>query len=979
MKKKLFLIMASLIVLSSIVYSYEEIDEFVPKLTPIMANDEVDNEITGDEEGSEIIFNSQFDDIANDPNERDIAKLGASQIIEKYDTKSYKPNTNINGYQALSFLLRYLGNEEQIQQNVLNQSDGLALDTVKNLFNEEYLAQAQNAGIILENEVPKVGKPITRSTLAKWIFRTANYNQEFNDLSKVFDFNDHQDINPADRPIIQTIVQKEIMGTDKNNNFNPKGLVTKSEMAKVINNLVKDTLEERNIEKQVGIITEIENIEDENFNKSIYVKNNDDTITKIDLKTKEPDKNDFVVYKENKVSSSKVLDIGDEVNYYIQDNQVYFMEVINQLNNIEKSYIQNTDDLNTLLATVKDISYEKVNPDIQRIRVRILSLDGNTYDIIVDKPKDSNQNMTLYKNNKMTTAKDFELNDRVKLIVNDNDEVLYAKVGDFTRKEIQGTIRTVNDDQIEIFDYDGNIVTYPLSNYYILEINKRPASLDELSYGQDASITINNGKITSINIETFLNPGYIPKEGISKDAKVHMIASDIILFQLQDGEIVNYNLNNDSVIIKNGNQVTPKALKEGDKVRLYFDEINSKEVSKLEIEGKERLVKQIYKGNLKSFNPNNMMLTLTNPSYLKNISWLDSPEYVKKLKLDDKVQLYNGDQKVAVRNLMKYFRDDLVYVVVENSYGNEKGIKLAIKSGSKELVISDQVDSIEKPLNKLELKNNLNVNYNNGTIIIKNGRMVSKDLLKAKDTVLAVSEYNQGMASANILKVIRQNNNVFENIYVGTIEDVNYNSINLDYYSYVEDNEFDNLTMSDSDPFYYFTETKIQDITEPNNKIDLDSRSLFHGSYSKEENEKNHNDFDYQLYYTYFITDGHSGIIDMKIRHKGIFEDYLIDDEEDDRNDAEDTLQDLLEDAIFSRGIASEFINDERIRVSEPYDYIEYKDGWIANNSDIYVEFEDAIIVKNNKSITVDEIDIGDYLYFTRFEENALVIYVEDE
>ena len=54
------------------------------------------------------------------------------------------------------------------------------------------------------------------------------------------------------------------------------------------------------------------------------------------------------------------------------------------------------------------------------------------------------------KDNKMTNAESFELNDRLKLIINDNDEVLYAKVGDFTRKEIEGTIRTVSDDQIEI-------------------------------------------------------------------------------------------------------------------------------------------------------------------------------------------------------------------------------------------------------------------------------------------------------------------------------------------------------------------------------------------------------------------------------------------------------------------------------------------------------------------------------------------------
>lgn len=978
------------IMISTISFGFDEMDIFVPELRPTDSSGEIDEEIFGASNGYEVIFNSVFRDIGSATYEKEIVKLAAEGIVEKYGDFDFNPEKNITGYEALTFLVRFLGNEDVVQQNVLANAAGLDLSTITNMYNQEYLNQAQNLGIIIPSELIYVNKDITKEILVKWVFRVSNLEEQFNDLSEVFGFKDWIDVEPADRGIVQAMASEGIIGYDNDGRFNSKNNVTRGQMASIIDKLSTSMYEERNIKSQFGLIMNIvDRTQDNETIKDIYIKNADDTITKVTTKKNNDSnkQNEFVTYKNGIVSSSRNLKIGDEINYFIKDNEVYFAEVLNdnsvllKIREIQKS----EEDSNLLLATVKEIYEEKDNNGITIInkkRIRIATINGNTYDLIIetDLATGIKKDVLVYKDGSASGTDLLEIGDKLEFLVKNDNKVIYIKVSDFETELVSGTIREANESYIEVFDYNDRVVKYPVSKYCEIEINRRPGEIGNLEYGQDVKLEINNGYITHINSETFINPGYIPEFGKVKTGKVFRRYASGTYFELNNGDKEFYKITEDTILLKEGRNIEEIALKEGDKVKLYFNDIYTDEISKLEVEGQERLIKQVYKGTLDSLNEGNMTITLSQVSYLKNTDWIDLNSYSKEISIDDNIEIYNSDEIVKLQDLIKKFKDKTIYMVVENSYGNENGIKIAIKNGG-ENVWSDRIDTIDKTISKFELQNNQNVNYNNGTIVIKDGRLIPNELLSKYDSVLVVSEFYKGAMSANLIKVTTMSDKIFDNIYFGTLEDVNYNSITMKNYTSISGNEFNQINPSESRKYYYFTETTMKDITDETDIKELDRNDLFHGSYSRVENKSEDSiGVPYEKYYTYFVTNGNLGIIGMNLRHLGLLRNQDIDNGNTTIEKANEELYDTLNKAVFTRGVLTEKMDIyHRYKITDTHDYMGYQGGWVPNDSDTYFEYSDAVIIKNNKEIKPSEVEIGNYLYLMRIKEDALIIIVEDD
>ena len=990
MKKYVALFIMIIMIMTTMSYGFDQMDIFVPELIPTDGGNDVDEELYGASNGYEVLFNAVFRDISNATYEKEIVKLAAEGIIEKYGSFDFNPEKNITGYEALTFLVRFLGNEAIVQQNVLANAQGLDITTVKDMYNQEYLNQAQASGIILQNELQFLNTEITKDLLIKWIFRVSNLTEEFNDLSTMFGFNDWIEVDPSIRGIVQAVTNEGIMDYDNDGNFNPKNNVTRGQMASIIDKLSESMYEERNIKSQFGLVVSIAEKNENNENiKEIYVRNSDDTITKIiakkNLSTNK--QNEFATYKNGIFSSSKNISLGDEINYFIKDDEVYFADVLNDNSILKKiqEIQKNEENTNLLLATVKSIDDEKqngVNTIINRKRIRIATINGNTYDLIVDTDLATGitNDVSVYKNGEASGTDLLEVDDKIALLVKDDNKVIYIKVGEFETELVSGTIREVNDGYIEVFDYNDKVMKYPVSKYCEVEINYRPALISNLEYGQDVKLQINNGYITMIDSETFINPGYIPKYGKVRTGKVYRKYAFGVYFELNNGDKEYYKMNEDTILIKEGRNISELALKEGDNVKIYFDDIYTDEISKIEVDGQERLVKQIYKGVLQSVNQGNMTLNISKPEYLKNTEWIDLDSYNKTLSIDDDVRIYNSDQVVKLGDLIRNFKGETIYIVVENSYGNENGIKISIKDGG-EFVISDRIDTIDKTINKFELDNNMNVNYNEGTIIVKDGRLISSDLLDKDDSVLVVSEYYKGSNTANLVKVTTMGDKIFDNIHFGTLEDVNYNSITLSNYTSISGNEFNQIETDESNKYYLFTESIVKDITDKDNVIKLTKNELFNGSYSKTENKSTDSKgVPYEKYYSYFVTNGNLGIIGMNLRHLGLMENQDLDNENSTVEKANEELYNMLKTSVFTRGMLVEKMDlYKRYKITDTHDYMGYQGGWTPNNSDTYFEYSDAIIIKGNEEIEPSEVEIGDYLYLMRVKEDALIIFVEDE
>ena len=117
----------------------------------------------------------------------------------------------------------------------------------------------------------------------------------------------------------------------------------------------------------------------------------------------------------------------------------------------------------------------------------------------------------------------------------------------------------------------------------------------------------------------------------------------------------------------------------------------------------------------------------------------------------------------------------------------------------------------------------------------------------------------------------------------------------------------------------------------------------------------------------------------MHLRQKGLVAGQNLDDTLTRESDIALRLDDTFNNAVLSRGIVTG--DDEtwdRIEITDSHDWTDYTGQWTANKANIFVKYTDAIVVKNNTVISVDDIQMGDYIYVMRVKEGALVIFVQN-
>lgn len=1004
MKRRFFNMVTVLLVIGSIfTISFGEItaDIPVPEFKGAGIDRTIATVIPAYSKGYELLVNSYYKDVSKNPYEEDVARASALGIIKKEGDFYYRPSEKLTGYEALTYLSRLMGRGATVEQRVLTNSLGMSAEGVKNLFNEEYLVEARALGIITADEERNLANPISREIFGVWTSRAVNLAPIYGDNSNIFGFNDWGDVTPIYRGEIEAIVSEKIMNMGNDGNFRPLADVTRGEAARVITRASKLSYANLGITENFGLITAIdtetikENGQEINY-KDFYVTKADGAID--DIKTSKNLTNnkqeDFVVFK-NTMTSSKMLAIGDNVEYLVRDNQVIYANIVNDESIVEKlsKTVDNGDNAITYFGTISDVNTVQNYIDgkyIETRRVRIKNFDGEIFDITVDTElyTGNKNDVIVFKNGVVGGLDILEEGDQIEYLVKDNRTVIYINQKDYEEFEVSGTLRNVKLDsygnkRITVYDYDDKIVEYPLAEYASVIVNRRNTSVDGLVPGQDVTLKINNGYIISIVSDTFVdNPGFIPTEGKIRMGEIFYVYNDGALVKLNDGSMYRYKIDEDSIIIKGGTDITFRALKEGDKVKLYFSDIYTDLVDKVEIEGIERLVKHIYRGSLAEVNEITNTITLNKPYYLKNDDWTLLDDYSKEIKIDNKTSLFVGNSEIPMRKLSRDYKNNTVYIVVEDAYGRERGVKLAVKTGG-EQVEYDSIKRLDKPISMFETYSRLNIEMTDGTIILKDGKLIGEERLESRDNVLVVYEEKRGSKQANVIKIVTARDDIFSKVYMGALEYVGPTKIALSYYTTISNNTFNEVEKDDTERYTLVHGSLIKDITDPKNVKELSLNRFFNSSYERSENKSTDDKgLGYERYYVMFVMNEDNQIIQLNLRHKGLVEGQNIDDKISSDKYIKTKLDETLDQFIFTRGIVDS-IDDRwgRVKITDSNDWTGTLGEWTVNSVDTYFEFDenDTIFIKNDRSASRDDIETGDNLYILRLKEKAYIVFIEEE
>lgn len=998
MRKKLSIILALTLMITSFTsmsYSIEDLLVRVPEIIPVEIA--AGTEINSYPKGIELLKNSYYNDINTNAYEEDITKMSAFGVINKMGSDNYNPEQNVTGYKALEVLVNLMGNGAAVQTRALAGAQGMDASGVKRTFNQEYETEAIALGIITNAELSNYNDDINRETFALWVSRAAAVPAEITNLNNVYSFEDFGDIPTSSRALVEALIQNNIMPVGNDGNFRAKDKLTKGELANIANNSSEFMKTALNIVTNYGVVSKL--IKDSSKIGETTISTNDIVIKNVDgsnstLKTSYNNstrqKFDFVVDRNGVVTDSSSLKVGDQIEYVMKDNELRYV-VVKESENFAtqiSDMIKNQEDIKTYFATIGNISNEQKwdnNQYINRDRYRIKTFDGQTVDLLIDANKDTGiiNDATVLKDGVLGGASLLKTGDQVEYLLKDN-KLVYMAVKDLKSTEIPSTVRYVYKDPLTgnvtltIFDYNDQILEYPVSQNVLVLINDNYGEVTDLQYAQDIIVTVINGQVTKVVSESFVeNPGFIPQFGKVRFGIVNYVYPDSINMELSNGEMLHFKVKSDIPIIKNGEMITFRALKQGDKVKVYFDNITTLEASALEVEAAERLVKQIYKGNVTDVNEFSKKITLDNLEYIKNSNWERNDVFIKDFKVSDDVEIYLKGNKIPIEDLSKIYKNSTIYAVVEDSFGKDLIVKMNIQEGG-ERFYYDKVKDIDRAVGELELNDKTNFRFDEGSIVIKDSRVLDYKRLTVKSDVFVVSGFNTYYDNyANVVKVQSKADDVFENIYIGAVEQVHGSYFNMKDYTTVSDNIWDSVKTTNSQNFYFNNSSMIYEQTS--NKT-LKYYELFNGSYSRSENyEKTPTSgLNYKRYYGVVVTNDKGQVVALNLRHKGILKGQNFDDTLKTEDLIAEEVEKTIESTILTRGIIDEIQSDwDRIKLTDASDWIDSRGMWVANPTDKYVEYDESLIMKDGESVKYTDLKTGDYIFIVRTKEKALVITVE--
>jgi hypothetical protein len=328
-----------------------------------------------------------------------------------------------------------------------------------------------------------------------------------------------------------------------------------------------------------------------------------------------------------------------------------------------------------------------------------------------------------------------------------------ASISPYSQGFVEGYLKQINPSttaattaSLEIEDYSGNVYNFRTANAAYFTIDGLPAKLADFKSGMEVYAKLQGKSIISLEGYSTAQLGYISPRSKSRNGVIISIDRDQLQLQLSTGETKTFYTSPATLISRSGVSTTLSSLYVGDRVKCLFDAADTDIISQIMIEGNSILVKDVYQGTLKIADGIENTVVLGNIKALRNGQWTN---YASSLKAyyNSEVPVYIGGQLISYQNL-KYYAGKTVYMATREFFGREQIEKMVLKS-QYEANYSEQITNINWYTDAMELSNNKNIAFNEGTIIVKNGRLVDKSALNTQMDALILADGRGDRAMAD--------------------------------------------------------------------------------------------------------------------------------------------------------------------------------------------------------------------------------------
>lgn len=769
---------------------------------------------TGDADAAAILKNLDFPDVkaSNTWAKNAIYEAGALEVIKglKNMDRRFGRTDTLSKEEAIALAYRAAGREAEAQVLGENLNNARTAANKKTdpvaVWSDGFLQLAANEGLITQQDLTsamntdqaslqatdfKRAAPAQRQEIATWLAKTLSLQPVRGQQNLFNNYTDWRTADPGKIPYIEAVLQNGIMNGNGSGRFNPAQAVTREQAAQIVKNAESQVLTALKYIKNTGTVESISGSSDYSSGsgtngKTIGVRNSNGKLHEIKVSSPAstgPAKNEqagtptagqgleLVVYRDGEIGNSSLLKTGDRMEYITDAaGTVKFVNVISNTNDVSYmvAQVKNVDSANQLLnviqllrlnypdisALMQDVSFsagnDAVNKAFRYSPNTTVTINGVKADMSSITP-DSTVILSIGSNNIITAVQSVDLGinaeerNIVRGIVEENNPqlgyiTLYNEDGTGTGKAAADSLAAVR--------------TYSYIDQNRLEIlrNQAAAKLDSIQVGDTAYLKLDDdGNIISISAVD----NYTVKYG-----KVLAVQPGSVIVQYDNGIQQILETGSDVLVIQDKKLTSLKALRDGDRVRLLLN-INNKstDLKEITIEGSEHFITNIYKGVISDMDDISDKISILNLQAFNKGKWerTDRKGFTA-IPLSDGYRIYYGDREMDMQSANELLNSNEAYIAVEADYGGiEKAVLISYRNGDDtEILYNDNITGVVSGAGSFNLLREFKkVGYDDGSIVVKYGRLVSGNSLTNDDSAyLAVNRsYDSGGLNAGVIKV----------------------------------------------------------------------------------------------------------------------------------------------------------------------------------------------------------------------------------
>ncbi|MER2090336.1 MAG: hypothetical protein ABS920_11410 [Sporosarcina sp.] len=307
---------------------------------------------------------------------------------------------------------------------------------------------------------------------------------------------------------------------------------------------------------------------------------------------------------------------------------------------------------------------------------------------------------------------------------------------------------------ITIKNAQGRTTTLNIDKFAKLSVDSVSTTIDAFKLGMEVEADVELRRVKALRGMTGTEPAKIEHRDKVVTGTVNKVDKNgkFLSIRLNTGQSKTYYINDTTDVFKGTALTDLSVMYEGDRVKLIFSEYDTNFIDSIEVIVQGIQVEALYKGTIQRIEPTTNKLHVKDERMFRDWKWQPvAPTSTSSYTYSAKTPIYVGNEKIKSDRLRYYANHD-VYFVTVSQFGKEVIERMVIKK-TNERTFYEPMKFVNTAAKMIGLQNSGSFRYHDGTILIRNGRLVDSNSLQSSGTAFLVTDGGQNSQYANVVHI----------------------------------------------------------------------------------------------------------------------------------------------------------------------------------------------------------------------------------